>query len=302
MWVVGLLLGCSGDDTTPTTDSSTTPAHTGDSGPALVTDLFPQDMVTPVDILWVLDGDFDLTGELAEAIDPMWEVLLLADPSWQMGVLDARAGGSRYALITRVWSTWPPPANAWSLPSSSQAARFDETVYSALELRGTEQLNKDFLRSGAALYTIYVTEAEDASNTETISRRNFLEWYAGLSVNARIGVITTGDGRSYWRDRTVGEASMFEVGSEKAAVRGALLEATGLETSFVLSEEPLSAPESVEVIYRDHATEYALDEDYTYDGSTRTLSFKRVIPPPDSIVRVVYEPASSATGTSTATE
>jgi hypothetical protein len=175
-------------------------------------------------------------------------------------------------------------------------------VYSALELRGGEPQNDDFLRSGAALYTIYVTEAEDASNNDTISRRDFVDWYAGLSVSARIGVITSGEGRSYWRDRTVGGASMFELGSEKAAVRGALLEATGLETRFVLSEEPLSVPESVEVIYRDHATEYALEEDFTYDAATRSLTFKRVIPPPDSIVRVVYEPASSGTNGSTASE
>jgi hypothetical protein len=284
MVIATWLLGCNGDDTTTPPEHST-PIE--DTGPELVTDLFAQDMITPVDILWVLDRDFDLVGNLPDAIDPMWEVLLLADPSWQMGVLDASAGGNRYALLTKVWGSWPPPNGAFTVGTPAEAARFDETVYSALALRSNAPENKEFRRSGASLYTVYVTEAEDASDREVVSVRDFADWYASLSSTARIGVITSSDGRNYWRDRTVG-ASIFEVGSEKAAVRGAILEAIGLEVTFELTNTPSEPPREVEVIYRDHATIYELDQDYTWSAPDNTISFKRVIPPPDSTVRVIY--------------
>jgi hypothetical protein len=292
MLVAAWLVGCNGDkDTTPTDHSATTE----DTGPTEVVDLFTQSMITPVDILWVLDGDAGLSGDLTDAIEPMWETLLLADPSWQMGVLDANATGARYALISKIWSTWPPPNNAFAIGAPTASARFDETVYSALELREASPSNKDFLRSGASLYTIYVAGSEDASNEETISRRDFLAWYEGLREDSHIAVITDRDGRRYWEDRTV-RASMFEVGNnEKVQIREALLEAIGLETSFTLTSSPLAPPESVEVIYRDHADVYELETDYAFDPASNTLSFKKVIPPPDSIVRVIYQVATGTT-------
>lgn len=296
MLVAAWWLGCSGDKDT------TVPDHTGtteDTGPEQVTELFPQDMISPVDILWVLDGTWDFTDGLSDAIDPMWEVLLLADPSWQMGVLDATASGSRYALLTKQWSTWPPPNNAFSVSNGTLAPRFDETLYSALELRGTNVANKDFLRSGASLYTIYVTDAdEDASATDTITRRDFLSWYEGLREDARIAVITDAGNQRYWKDRTVGASTFVAGNNEKVVVRDAILEAVGLQTKFVLEHEPMEPPTTVEVIYRDHATEYELDTDYAYDPVSREIAFKKVIPPPDSVVRVRFlvAPETSTTG------
>ncbi len=279
--------GCDG---TPTTT---------DSGPDLVHETFTQTQISPVDILWVLDGQSGATQALDTAMEPMWEQLLLTDPSWQMGVLDAGLTTNRYALIEATWFTWPPPNGAFGVTGGGGSPRFDETVYSALELRGESVNNKDFLRAGASLYTIYVTDREDTSDTSVISAREFLDWYGGLSSNARIAVITSGSARNYWEDEVVG-ASLFESGSDAAiekAVRGAVLEAIGLETSFQLQGEPSEPPATVEVVYRAHADVYELDKEYTYDVRSRTISFKRVIPPPNSVVRVTYETAAETTTT-----
>jgi hypothetical protein len=290
MLVATWLVGCNGDkETTP--DHSTPPVV--DTGPTAVTDLFDQTMVSPVDILWVLDGDFDAVDDIEAEIEPVWETLLLTDPSWQMGVLDGTLDGAKFGLLEAKWDTWPPPSGAFTVPAGSREPHFEEAVYAALQLRASAPQNKDFQRSGASIYTIYVTNSEDESDRELITSRDFADWYAGISSDARIAVITSGPSRNYWRDRTVG-ASLFELGAIRVAIRAAILEATGLEVTFALSQKPLDPPKSVEVIYRDHATEYFLDdgrppEDYTYNPVDNSITFRRVVPPPSSIIRIRYE-------------
>lgn len=275
-----------------------TTTTTTDTGPDYVSDLFEQTQVSPVDVLWVLDGHSEVTKDLTALVDPMWEVMLLADPDWKMGVLDATVTNNNFALLSAKWFTWPPPANAFRVSTGSADPRLRQVVYSAFELRGQTPQNKDFLRSGSHLYVLYVTDRADASDNEVVNERDYVQWLEDNVTDPRVGVITDSDHRRDYEDLVLGGGSVFLDRDPAAAVRGALLEAIGLETSFTLTREPLDPPDSVEVIYRNHADVYTLDRDYTWDRPSRTLTFKRVIPPPGSVVRVTYVEEAPATTTS----
>jgi hypothetical protein len=289
-----LAFGCTDDTSTTDTDPT---ASTADTGPVLVTDLFPQTMVSPVDILLVIDPRWSAIAPslLEAAFEPTWDLLLVADPSWQIGVLDATEIGSKTGLITKIWGTWPPPRGAFDLGAPGSAEpRFREITYTALELRREAQNNEDFLRSGASLYVVYMGAAADGSTADPINQEGFDEWLGALvpSSERHLAAITDSAHVDYWQERVI-DASVFEVGGLNRAIKNAVLEATGLETSFQLSEDPEEPPQTVEVIYREHATIYELEEDYTFDAGSRTISFIRDVPRPSSTVRVIYAPEGS---------
>lgn len=296
MWLALVVIGCSGTDGST---HSTPPVPTGDTGPqtSTITDLFQQQLVKEVDILWVIDTGWG-TGldALDPALDRIDQTLLLNDVDWRMGVLDSTEGGPEWGLIGAKWDTWPSPSNAFRFGPTGPGSRVRQTLYVALEAKKNEPQNDGFLRSSAELYTLVVTDGVDESSTEEVTDAQWNKWYTTLepSASTRMGVVTVLDQESYWEGLAVNASVRSGAGLDKI-LDEMILEAIHLKTSFQLTRTPTRPPRKVEVIYRDHATVYHLNRDYEYDDATRTIAFRTIRPPDTSLIRVTYDVDPTAT-------
>src|SRR5688500_20290881 len=83
------LVGCGSNDKDK--DDAVDTDEPVDTAEPLVEDVFVQDLLSPIDILWVVDPGWEkgMDDLEEEALEGAWETLLLADPSWRIGVIDA---------------------------------------------------------------------------------------------------------------------------------------------------------------------------------------------------------------------
>ncbi len=303
MWLALAVLGCNGDKT-ETTDTDPGTPHTGRTGSGIeeVTDLFEQDLVDDVDILWVVDADWDEGMDGIDAgLDLIEETLLLNDVDWRMGVLDSTDQNQQFGLIGTKWQAYPTPNGAFVLGFPGPESKVYEGVYTAFELRKDNEANEEFLRSSAELYVLVVTDRNDDSRTGDLDTKDWKDWFSVLEPSnaRRLGVVTVSSKVPYWEERAVDASVRTSATNLPKVLDEMILEAIRLETSFTLSQVPSVVPPTIEVIYKDHPTVYNLDQDYTYDAATNTITFKRVRPPDTSIVRVKYPVGGIPTPTET---
>jgi hypothetical protein len=292
------LVACSGDDTTtPTTEPTT-----DDTGLELVEDVFLQELITPVDILWVVDPGWDDGMEaFAEAIENGYETLLVTDASWRFGVLDASTDPTSqgFGLIGAKFETYPPPANAFELGTADGPPHVRDVVYAALQQRLEHQANVEFLRPEAHLYVLAFTDEEDASADVAVkSSAAWHAWFEALqpSESKRLGAITEQEVANYWNTHAVG-ASVFQAGSFRAGIPAQLRDAIGQRIEFTLSQVPSGPLAKVSVVYRERE-EIFVEPAFTFSNTRNSISFTDYVPPPDSEIRVSY-PAVPAAETAT---
>lgn len=299
MWLA-LAIGCSGGDGS-SHSAATTP--TADTGPFVqsVTDLFEQDLVNEVDILWMVDSDWDQGNDaLGPGIDRIDETLLLNDVSWRMGVLDTTEGGVDWGVIGAKWQTWPTPNNAFRFGPSGPGSRVRQTLFTTFGVKKDHPENEDFLRSSADLYVLVVTDRRDESSASGVTDAQWDEWFTTLepSEEKRMGVVTTSSEEKYWKKLAVDAPVRYGAGLDKIYDE-MILDAIHLKTTFQLTQTPMKPPKKVEVIYRDHPTVYRLERDYTWDSETNSFTFRTVRPPDTSIIRVTYDVWTGDTVTET---
>jgi hypothetical protein len=285
----GTFAACSDGDGTPTDTAPTDP------GPVEVTDLLPQTVHDPVEILFVLDPGWEegLLELTQQVLDNGFETLLLADPAWRVAMLDATASGNSFGLLGPKFETWPFPTNVFQVPGASGTPKVREAIYTALELRKEQESNVGFLRAESDLYILVFTNREDATDNidDGITKRAFEDWLDGFegSNSVRIGALTTSQREDYWKERAYGGGEVFVGASIRRGLEVLLRDAIGQKTVFTLNYTPTEIPAVIDVIYRDHRTEYLVEQDYLYDPETRQISFIDVVPRVDSVVRVIYE-------------
>ncbi|MCA9492016.1 MAG: hypothetical protein KC621_18915 [Myxococcales bacterium] len=289
MWLA-LAIGCSGTDGST---HSAVPVPTADTGPYvdMVTDLFTQELVNEVDILWMVDSDWN-TGNsaLGPGMDRIDETLLLNDVSWRMGVIDTTASGIDWGVIGAKWQTWPTPNNVFRFGPSGPGSRVRQTLFTAFDLKKDNPENEDFLRSTADLYVLVVTDRRDESSVSGVSDDQWNDWFAALepSEEKRMGVVTVATEEKYWKKLAVNADVRYGAALDRIYDE-MILDAIHLKTTFQLTQTPTKPPRKVEVIHRDHATVYRIDRDYTWDSETNSFTFRTVRPPDESIIRVTYE-------------
>ncbi|MEZ4235859.1 MAG: hypothetical protein R3F59_06790 [Myxococcota bacterium] len=298
----GLALGCNGDKDTTTGDTAPT-----DTGPTEVVDLLPQTVVEAVDILFVLDATWaDGLAALDEnVLDHGFETLLLADPNWRVAMIDPAAAGNSFGVLGPKFETWPFPQDPFGLPTHAGESKVRQAIYTALELRKELEQNSTFLRGDSDLYVIVFTDGKDATDdvSDGISQRDFAQWLQALKPDnqVRLGAITTPERAEYWGNHTVGDGLVFEVGSFRRALEEQFREAIDQKVTFQLNYTPTEPPATADVIYRNHRTVYELEQDYTYDDLTNTITFIDVVPRVESVVRVIYETEDAVSGGETTT-
>ncbi|MEQ1501963.1 MAG: hypothetical protein ABMB14_07015 [Myxococcota bacterium] len=293
---VGGFVGCNNKDKDDTTTDGPQPT---DTGPTAFTDRIPQELNSPIDIVWVLDNSWNDGMDAFDdpTLESTFELLLLADPDWRMGILDATATGSQFGMLRDKFETWPIPSTAFQLPNTSGQPRMREALYTALELRRDVSQNQDFVRSDSDLYVIMYSNHEDASDDDTITRADFDTWLAAYEPSNReaLGAVTTTETADYWRDRTLGGGTVVTAGSFKKALESIVYAAMGQKSTFTLTHTPTEPPALAWIEYRDHHDEYVLDVDYTYDAAANAITFTEIVPRADSDVVVTYQTEDDVT-------
>lgn len=287
--LAALVAGCHRPDTIPQIDN----IHLG---PYQAVDRIPQNLISPIDILMVFDGSWDgmfnqLDDTDSDIRDEIYSTLLEADPNWRIGILDSTVGGQQFGIIRDKFETYPAPASAFRVPNPSSPSKVRQAVYTALELRRELPDNVEFLRPDAHLYVLAVTDNEDASDDdpEAISKNDFEDWFAELapSKTQRLGTLTIPDRADYWRNHVV-DGAVFEGDAFPRGFETMLLDAIGQKKTFPLSHVPINDPEIVNVVYRDHKTEYVHGDDFTYEEEANTITFRVEVPPVGSVVEIPY--------------
>lgn len=278
-------IGCNGKDKDATVDPPV------QSGPDDVVDTFTQTLISPIDILWAVDGGWqegvDSLKDL-EIFESALETVLIADPSWRMGVTSTNTTGGLFGIIGTKWDTYPPPSNAFAMPPSSSAPRVRDALYSALEERKELPQNAEFIRSDAHLYVIVYTDDEDTSSE--VGSSDFNDWFDDFepSKSKRLSVITSSDRKSYWEEKVI-DGIVEDVGSFRKALENVLYDAMGQRTEFTLTREPKKIPEEITYIHREQETTLELGEDYTFDEDTLVISLMELIPQSGSQIVVEYK-------------
>ena len=194
------------------------------------------------------------------------------------------------------------PGNVFRFGPSGPGSRVRQTLFTTFGVKKDHPENEDFLRSSADLYVLVVTDRRDESSAGGVSDAQWNEWFTTLepSEQKRMGVVTVAAEEKYWKKLAVDADVRYGAGLDKI-YDDMILDAIHLKTTFQLSQVPLKPPKKVEVIYRDHATVYRLDRDYTWDTETNSFTFRTVRPPDTSIIRVTYDVGTGETLTGTGT-
>ncbi|HHO49516.1 MAG TPA: hypothetical protein ENK18_01285 [Deltaproteobacteria bacterium] len=294
------LAACTHEDDNPT-------SPTGDTGEDLrVEDVFVQTILDPVDILWVLDPTWpDGTDALKEAMEVGYTTLLMADPSWRIGVMSSDAGTQQNrGLIRGVHETWPAQPGAYDVLGSGPS-KVRLGIKTAFDDRWSR--NQDFLRPEADLYIIVATNKPDQTTDNDLTNDDFLAWLRDLehTQSTRISAITISAPNVYnhWADLAAETGGVvFSVGSFQRGIETLFLDAIGQKKEFVLSEIPAERPEEVTVVYREHPTLYTIDDDFEYIASTNSIRFLGEAPRVDAQIRIAYERLPDAPAEETSPE
>jgi hypothetical protein len=271
-----------------------------------ITDSIAQTTLERVDIVWLVDPEWDEgVDALSDVATAGTEVLLIADTDWKQGTLNVTGGTASkdWGKFHSVWSSYPGPNNAFKVLPPGQPltdARHRDALYTALELKATIPQNEDFIRSDAHLYVIVLGDRVDQSTDTPISYADFLTWLEGLTSDSkRLGAIVGEDSvLDYFTsvsEDVGGGGFLYQVGSFTQAVQGQMRTAIQQRDAFPLSEIPSEPPRSVTVDVRNEETTYKIDDDYRYDAENNAIVFHEYVPPPGAHVIVRYLPVGIET-------
>jgi len=283
-----------------------TTAEDSDTDLPWITDSIAQTTLERVDIVWLVDPEWDEgVDALADVATAGTEILLLADTDWKQATVNVTGGteSKEFGVFHAVWSSYPGPANAFNVLQPGKPltdARHRDALYSALEVLGTIPQNEGFLRSDAHLYVIVLGDRVDMSTDDPISYDDFLTWLAALpSDSKRLGAIVGIDPvLEYFTTMSEdigGGGYLYQVGSFTQAVQGQMRTAIQQRDAFPLSEIPSEPPRTVTVDVRNEETVYHLDDDYLYDSDTNAIVFHEYVPPVGAHVIVRYLPVGVET-------
>ncbi len=271
-----------------------------------ITDSIAQTTLERVDIVWLVDPEWDEgVDALAEVATAGTEVLLLADTDWKQATVNVTGGteSKDWGKFHAVWTAYPDPPGAFSVLPPGQPltdGRHRDALYTALELKATIPQNEDFVRSDAHLYVIVLGDRIDQSTDLPSSYDDFLVWLQGLTSDSkRLGAIVGIDPvLEYFTSMSEdigGGGFLYQVGSFTQAIQGQMRTAIQQRDAFPLSEFPSEPPRTVTVDVRNEETEYRIDQDYFYDAEQNAVVFHEYVPPVGAHVIVRYLPVGVET-------
>jgi len=281
-------------------------------------DRFIQTPPAWVDVLFVVDDSCSMIDEqdqLASNFPSFLQWFLGSGVDYHVGVtstdMDHPAKRGRLASAAGVLWIDPRTPNADAVFSDMALLGVNGTgneagigaAYGALELH-QETYNAGFLRERAGLQIVLISDEEDHTGSDPVSRGEFVQYLLGLeAIKEGLGfssIVTppgvfgpNGEtpGTNYlWVTEQVG-GQVFDIRTQdwSSLLDDLGVEALGLKREFFLSQVPVSG--SVSVSVTTDVAVFVEEEgvDWFYDLVRNSVTFLDDVPPPYAEVTIQYE-------------
>ncbi len=286
---------------------------------AVFTETFTQNAVEPVDVLWVVDNSGSMSGELdnlANQFDYFINGFVTLGLDYHIGVVttdmsNPLQSGNLMGPVKVITPAGDPLVDFAAAIDQGSSGSGDERGMDAAQAALTDPLlsggNAGFIRPGASLSVILVTDEEDGSNINGNDFGNWLEAYKGdpaLTTFSAIAGPTSGffpcfaifSGISAEPAPRIGAAIQRTGGIHASICNMNMTDiltslsvlSSGMQTSFALSYEP-SDPFSVVVTVDGVVVPYSAVNGFTFDPVTHVVTFHGMwIPSPNAVIEVTY--------------
>ena len=297
----------------------------GEPNPPVLESPVQQDRIvqvtTPsVDVLWVVDNSCSMYEEqtsLTNNFDAFIEYFIDSGLDWHVGVVSTdmddtshrgklrTANGVRYIdeNVSNPVSTFRSMAQMGTSGSYNEQGR--AAAYTALEtLRNG--YNSGFYRDAASLSVVVISDEDDYSANNPVSRTEFINYLLNLKVSPDMvnfssivgppGSCSTAaeEGTDYIAVTNAVGGIMWSIcSSDWATVLDELgMQAAGLKREFFLSQLPVISTIEVWVVFE--GVTYTFDEGscddcYTYNVARNSVTFNTYVPDPLAEVFIDYD-------------
>jgi hypothetical protein len=274
-----------------------------------------------VDVLWVIDNSTSMYGEqaaLSANFAAFINYFVDSGLDWHVGVVSTDMGNSNHQgklrtangvrfldedtseLLTTFKSMVTISSTMTATKESGRAA-----AYTALETR-RNGYNAGFYRDAASLSVIVISDEDDYSGSNPVTRNEFISWMLNLktspdkvnfsSIVGPPGGCPTAveEGTDYISvTNSVGGILWSICNTDWSTVLDQLgMQASGLKREFFLSQLPVIGTIDVWVVF-DGITytfdEGSCDDCYTYDPARNSITFNTYVPDPLAEVHIEYE-------------
>ncbi len=281
-------------------------------------------VTTPsVDVLWTIDNSCSMSEEqaaLTQNFQTFMNFFLGSGLDYHVGVIstddnDQNHMGKLREVATQRWidedtadpiNVFSGMANLGTSGSATESGR--STTYRAIELR-KDLYNAGFIREEAGLHIIVISDEQDSSGNDPITRNEFGEYLRNLrpeegmvtfssivnppncglcggggTPGTEYIAVTDYVGGIFWDIRDADWAQVLEQLGVQAA---------GLKHEFFLTELPV--PGTIEVATEENGAVFTFieDEDWTYNPSRNSVIFAEYVPEPLAEVHITYERLSA---------
>ena len=276
-------------------------------------------VTTPsVDVLWTIDNSCSMADEqtaLTQNFQAFMNFFLGSGLDYHVGVIstdddDASHQGRLREVAQERWiddetqdpiSVFSAMANLGTSGSSYEAGR--ATTYRAIELK-KEAYNDGFIREDAGLHIIVISDEQDSSNNDPISKGEFIDYlntlketddmvtFSSIVNPPNCGFCGGGSAGTDYIDVTNNvDGILWDINDQNwsTVLEQLGVQAAGLKREFFLTELPVI--DTIEVWIEENGAvfQFVEGDDWVYSVSRNSVVFNEYIPDPLSEIYITYE-------------
>jgi hypothetical protein len=276
-------------------------------------------VTTPaVDVLWTIDNSCSMADEqtaLTQNFQTFMNFFLGSGLDYHVGVVstdddDAGHQGRLREVLGARWiddetqdpiNVFSGMANLGTGGSANESGR--ATTYRAIELK-KDAYNDGFIREEAGLHIIVISDEQDNSTTNPISKGEFIDYLGTLKETEDLvtfssivnppncGFCNGGTAGTDYIDVTNGVGGiLWDINDQNwsTVLEQLGVQAAGLKREFFLTELPVT--DSIEVWIEENGSVFQFIEgdDWVYNVSRNSVVFNEYIPEPLSEIYITYE-------------
>jgi len=276
-----------------------------------------------VDVLWTIDNSCSMLDEqvsLTSNFDAFMNYFLGSGLDYHVGVISTdntmvTHQGTLREVAGERWiaddtqdpiTVFSAMASLGTSGSATEAGR--STTYKAIELKKNAE-NIDFIREEAGLHIIVISDEQDQSTANPISKLEFIDYLATLKTEedaVTFSSIVNGPacgnfcnggesaGTNYI-DVTLGVGGILsEIHADEwvEVLEQLGVQAAGLKREFFLTELPVPGTIKVEILDEGTVFTFVEGDDWNYDAARNSIVFVEYIPSPLAEVHITYDKLS----------
>jgi hypothetical protein len=313
--VAALMLACHQDYNIPLTPDAYGQYNPADLENPLNQDRIVQTTSAKVDILFVVDNSSSMSDNqdaLASNFPAFMDYFVGSGLDYHIGVVSTDPSAAYVGKLIKsgevvfIDSNTPDPLDVFGdmvrIPEGSSDERGREAVYHAL-VTERDAANAGFVRDEAALHITVVSDEDDHSRAEPVTKDEFVVMLNQarptddmVSFNSIVNpppgnlVNQAGEAYLYVTDLVGGLKRDIKSGDWSTMLVDLGLQATGLKREYFLSQVPVDGSITVEVLFEGDTVTYLEGATgFLYDPARNSITFQEYVPPELAEVTIHYE-------------